>query len=65
MGDPSGIGPEIIAKALTKLKARAEFVVVGDKWVFDKNKKLNIVYQNCNFVDLKNVSHKKHWEKSR
>jgi len=38
MGDPSGIGPAVIAKALPKLAGIADFVVIGDKWVFDKIK---------------------------
>ncbi len=40
MGDPSGVGPEIIAKALTRpqIHKLGKIVVVGDKWVFDKVK---------------------------
>ena len=36
MGDPNGIGPEIIVKALTKLNSRLDWhpVVFGDAWVF-------------------------------
>ena len=36
MGDPAGIGPAIILKGITKLKGLADFVVIGDKWVFDQ-----------------------------
>ncbi|MFA5118475.1 MAG: 4-hydroxythreonine-4-phosphate dehydrogenase PdxA [Candidatus Omnitrophota bacterium] len=36
MGDPSGIGPSIIALALGHFGSRVEFVVIGDQWVFDK-----------------------------
>lgn len=59
MGDPSGIGPEIIAKAVGKLKGLAEFVVIGDKWVFNKVTK-SPVHQvtSKNFIDLDNVKHK-------
>ena len=36
MGDPSGIGPSIIKGALKKLGPIAEFIVIGDEWVFEK-----------------------------
>ena len=36
MGDPSRIGPVIITKALKELKGLAEFIVIGDKWVFNQ-----------------------------
>lgn len=51
MGDPSGIGPCIIPKALAKLKGQAEFLVIGDSWVLGKN-------QNCELIDLNNVKRK-------
>lgn len=51
MGDPSGIGPEIIAKALPEVKDLAEFVVIGDHWVFSK-------VTSAKFIDLNNVSQK-------
>jgi len=66
MGDPSGIGPSIIAKALDKIDAEAEFVVIGDKWVFERNRKSlsgqqvgKIKNQNFKFIDLNNVTQKK------
>ena len=52
MGDPSGIGPEIIAKALPQLKNLAQFIIIGDKWVFNQT-------TDQKFIDLKNVEHKK------
>ena len=36
MGDPSGIGPAIIAKALPKVKGLAEFTIIGDAGVYNK-----------------------------
>jgi 4-hydroxythreonine-4-phosphate dehydrogenase len=38
LGDPSGIGPELVAKLLqrTELTARARVVIVGDRWVWDE-----------------------------
>ena len=39
MGDPSGIGPEIVLKSLAKSSIRrlANFIVVGDTKVFEKS----------------------------
>ncbi|MCU0665785.1 MAG: 4-hydroxythreonine-4-phosphate dehydrogenase PdxA [Candidatus Omnitrophica bacterium] len=55
MGDPSGIGPEIIAKSLNKIKGLADFTIIGDAFVLEKS--------GCDFrknkvrlVDLNNVS---------
>jgi 4-hydroxythreonine-4-phosphate dehydrogenase len=38
LGDPSGIGPELVAKLLQKseLTARARVVIVGDPWIWDE-----------------------------
>ena len=38
MGDPSGIGPEVIAKALAipRIRELADFTVIGDKWVIEQ-----------------------------
>jgi len=56
MGYPAGIGPEIVAKILAKPSIRklASFLVIGDRFVFDKaaalvNKKLS--YQVINNAD--------------
>jgi len=35
LGDPSGIGSAITRKAIPKLKGLADFVVIGDRWVYD------------------------------
>ncbi len=51
MGDPSGVGPAIIAKALPELKGLAEFVVIGDEWVFGQS-------SDIDFLDLANVKRK-------
>ena len=65
MGDPSGIGPSIIIKAMKRLGGLAEFVIIGDEWVFDKiqNPKSLPAWQagkiqNYKFIDLDNVPHK-------
>lgn len=58
MGDPSGIGPFIISKAIPELKGLADFVVIGDEWVFNKVQSAKCKAQNYKFIDLDNVIHK-------
>jgi 4-hydroxythreonine-4-phosphate dehydrogenase len=57
MGDPAGIGAEIIAKALkrTEIRKLANFLVIGDKWVFEKNQKSKIKNQKFKFINLNNM----------
>jgi len=63
MGDPSGIGPQIIAKALNKLNMAVRFVIIGDKWVFDNLKRYGVSLskgtpfgsKDVKFIDLNNV----------
>jgi 4-hydroxythreonine-4-phosphate dehydrogenase len=59
-GDPSGIGPYIIAKALSRpgIRRLAEFFVIGDKWVFEKVQNSNRKAQNFKFINLANVARK-------
>jgi len=61
-GDPSGIGPEIILKALRVFKANKKIipVVIGDYDIFLKHaQSLKIkISSNVNFIDMKNVPHK-------
>lgn len=55
MGDPSGIGPEVIAKAIRRLKPKpnVKFLLIGDKFVF--NKFIKRLPGNCRILDLNNV----------
>lgn len=55
MGDPAGIGPAITVKAIQKLKGLADFVIIGDKWVFNKIPNPKSQIPNCKFIDLNNV----------
>jgi 4-hydroxythreonine-4-phosphate dehydrogenase len=59
LGDPSGIGPAVISKAINKLTGYAEFVIIGDEWVFNKVQGARCRVQGCRFIDLNNVSRKK------
>ncbi len=58
-GDPCGIGPEIIAKALSEpsVNKLAKFQIIGDFSVFKKY--LRKPLKNCSFLDLKNFDNKK------
>jgi len=60
MGDPAGVGPEIITKALASKKIRnlANFTIIGDHWVFDKSCQLSAVSRQFKFIDLANVKRK-------
>jgi len=58
MGDPSGIGPAIIHKAMNKIRGSADFVVIGDKWVFDQASGVRPQAIGRKFIDLDNVAHK-------
>ncbi|MDD2751960.1 MAG: 4-hydroxythreonine-4-phosphate dehydrogenase PdxA [Candidatus Omnitrophica bacterium] len=51
IGDPSGIGPEITAKALRKLGNFADFTVIGDSGVYRRA-------AHEKFIDLKNLKTK-------
>lgn len=57
-GDPSGIGAEIIIRALASLGAIADFFVIGDAFVFDKAAAFTRRHLNCTFIDLHNVRQK-------
>lgn len=63
IGDPSGIGPAITLKAVAKLKDKADFVIIGDRWVLgqvlgSRCQVLGDRFQSLEFVDLKNVNRK-------
>ena len=62
MGDPSGIGPEIILKSLAKSSVRrlANFIVLGDTGVLQKtlkslSKPHRSFFKKIQIMDLKNV----------
>jgi 4-hydroxythreonine-4-phosphate dehydrogenase len=60
MGDPSGIGPQVCAGALARLGAQAEFVVVGDRGVWERvtaSQRHRVT--GSRFVDLHNVDPKR------
>ena len=60
MGDPSGIGPEVILKALASpgIKGLADFIVAGDRFVMEKaSRELGIKFA-ASLIDMGNVPQK-------
>jgi 4-hydroxythreonine-4-phosphate dehydrogenase len=59
IGDPSGIGPEVVIKALNnpQVKRLANFLVIGDKFSLSKSSKKKLP-KNIKLVDLANVNPK-------
>jgi len=55
-GDPAGIGPEIIAKALNtpSVRSLANFLIIGDYRTFQRYQKT--LPKNTTFLDLKNIA---------
>lgn len=55
LGDPSGIGPEVIARALAKPSIRklGPFKLIGDYTVYRKYCPSD--YTNCSFIDMKSI----------
>lgn len=65
MGDPSGIGPEICAKAVRLLGKRFSLIIIGDRGVWEKvtlpvrQTGRRSPLASVEFIDLKNVNQKK------
>ncbi|MDP8212554.1 MAG: 4-hydroxythreonine-4-phosphate dehydrogenase PdxA [Candidatus Zapsychrus exili] len=55
LGDPAGIGPEIVAKALSipSIRKLGSFTIIGDEKVYSKYCKKS--YKNCSFVDTESI----------
>jgi len=55
LGDPSGIGPQITRRAVSALGGRSKFVIIGDRWIFDKVARTDGRDPPTEFIDLNNV----------
>ena len=52
LGDPSGIGPELVSKLLSEeITNNANIVVIGEKNVLDGGNKISGSSQNLKYVD--------------
>jgi 4-hydroxythreonine-4-phosphate dehydrogenase len=60
MGDPSGIGPEVILKALATpgLSKLADFTVIGDRRVLEGHQAWGLRTDDFTIIDLRNVARK-------
>ncbi|MDD4979871.1 MAG: 4-hydroxythreonine-4-phosphate dehydrogenase PdxA [Candidatus Omnitrophica bacterium] len=58
IGDPAGVGPAIIAKAIPQLRGLADFVIIGDRWVFNQVSGARCQVSDIKFIDLNNVARK-------
>ena len=55
LGDPSGIGPEVVAKAIKKLsRSTGRFVIFGDWFIYKKH--ASTIPSNCHFIDFKLIA---------
>jgi len=56
LGDPSGIGPEIISKALSKHSIRklCHYIIIGDQCIYDRYGPPQ--FKNCTFFDVNSFS---------
>ena len=56
IGDPSGIGPAITVKAISKLAGSADFIIIGDLSVLKKIPNFSLLPKNgVKIIDLKKI----------
>lgn len=60
MGDPAGIGPEVVVKSLLspRINKQTGFIVVGDQFVLNKIKGFQRLKKGIELIDLENVGRK-------
>ncbi len=71
IGDPAGIGPEIVVRAVAEdaVRASADVVVIGDAWVLRRAMDVTgvrVAFQpegSPRLIDLANVDHRLQWGK--
>ena len=52
LGDPSGIGPELVSKLLCEeITKKANIVLIGEKKILEQGNKISGKSQNLNFVE--------------
>ncbi len=58
MGDPAGIGPEVTAKAIKRLRQKPgiKFLIIGDNFILSRF--IHRLPENCKILDLNNVPRK-------
>ena len=52
LGDPSGIGPELVSKLLSEeITNKANVIIIGEKNIFENGNKISGKSHNLNFVE--------------
>ena len=52
LGDPAGIGPELISKLLSdEMTKKANIVIIGEKQVFESGNSITGIYHNVDVVE--------------
>ena len=52
LGDPSGIGPELVSKLLSKeITNKANVIIIGEKNILESGNKISGITHNLNFVE--------------
>ena len=58
LGDPSGIGPELVSKLLNEdITNKVNLIIIGEKKIFENGNKITNLEHSINFVreDLSNI----------
>ena len=52
LGDPSGIGPELVSKLLSEeITNKANIIIIGEKNILESGNKISGITHNLNFVE--------------
>ena len=52
LGDPSGIGPELVSKLLSEeITNKANVIIIGEKNILESGNKISGISHNLNFVE--------------
>ena len=52
LGDPSGIGPELVSKLLSEeITNKANIIIIGEKNILESGNKISGINHNLNFVE--------------
>ena len=52
LGDPSGIGPELVSKLLSEeITNKANIIIIGEKNILESGNKISGISHNLNFVE--------------
>ena len=63
LGDPSGIGPELVSKLLSEdITNKANIVIIGERKILENGNEISGNKHNINYVDeFDKIDFKKNW----